>query len=266
MHLEVETLADALVAADEVLGGDEPLIERDLIGVHAAVADRVDGAAFDGPTAVLGEREAVAVAAGFGHDEQTQAAICLAAVRVCSRHQRQDVGSRRESAPGFHASDGIAAVDPVRDGRYCAGVGAVVGLGHRDCNHHLTRGDFGQPRLFLRFGTALHERTGEDLGPRDQRTGNTERSPRQLLCRDNHAQVFGLPTRGEPAVLLRNGQPEGPKLGETVNDLVRDVSVRAVHLLRDGSHAVFGKAPERVLYQLEVTVEMARAGLVGQLP
>ena len=46
-HLEVEALAEPAVAADEVLGGHEPVVERDLVGVHAAVAERVDRAAFD---------------------------------------------------------------------------------------------------------------------------------------------------------------------------------------------------------------------------
>src|SRR5690606_23070188 len=41
-HLQVEAPAEALVATDQVLGGDEPAVERDLVGVHAPVADRVD--------------------------------------------------------------------------------------------------------------------------------------------------------------------------------------------------------------------------------
>ncbi len=44
LHLEVEALAQTLVAADEVGLGHEPVLERQLVGVHAAVAERVDGA------------------------------------------------------------------------------------------------------------------------------------------------------------------------------------------------------------------------------
>ena len=41
-HLQVEAAADARLAADQRTGRHPPILERDLIGVHAAIADRVD--------------------------------------------------------------------------------------------------------------------------------------------------------------------------------------------------------------------------------
>src|SRR5207244_209582 len=65
LHLEVEAAPEAGLAADEVVGRHPPVLERDLVGMHAAVADGVDGATLHPATAglVLGEREAVPFAA-----------------------------------------------------------------------------------------------------------------------------------------------------------------------------------------------------------
>src|SRR5207302_1618829 len=41
-HAQVEPATDAGLAADEVGGRYPPAVEADLVGVHAAVADRVD--------------------------------------------------------------------------------------------------------------------------------------------------------------------------------------------------------------------------------
>ena len=82
-HLVVETLADAVVAADLIGFGDEPVVEGDLVGVHAAVTDGVDrptlhlsaaGCATVGAR-ILHEREAVALTSGLGHDEHGEAAV-----------------------------------------------------------------------------------------------------------------------------------------------------------------------------------------------
>ncbi len=59
LHLEIEAAAEPGLAADEVLGGHEPVVEGDLVGVHAPVAERVDGAALDLAPAGLLEREVV---------------------------------------------------------------------------------------------------------------------------------------------------------------------------------------------------------------
>ena len=84
-HLVVEAPAQAVLAADEVVGRHEPVVEGDLVGVHAPVADGVDRPALHlpaaGPSCRPGELEAVAVAPRLRHDEQRQAPVGLASGR-----------------------------------------------------------------------------------------------------------------------------------------------------------------------------------------
>ncbi len=48
-HLQVEALSQAALAADQVIGGHPPVLERELVGVHAAISDRVDRATLHPP-------------------------------------------------------------------------------------------------------------------------------------------------------------------------------------------------------------------------
>src|SRR5204863_218099 len=68
LHLVVEAFAQAAFAADEVGGGDEPVVEGHLVGVHAPVAERVDRPALHLAAALLGELEVVAGRFGFLDD------------------------------------------------------------------------------------------------------------------------------------------------------------------------------------------------------
>ena len=110
-------------------------------------------------------------------------------------------------------------------------VGAVVGLGHHDADHHLAARDARQPRLLLLLGAARDERAREDLGPGDERAADAERAARQLLGRDDHAHVVGLAAGREPAVLLGHREAEPAELGEPGDDLLGHVGVGAVHVL-----------------------------------
>ena len=47
LHLEIEALAQSLGATDQVGLRHEPVLEGQLVGVHAPVAERVDGAALE---------------------------------------------------------------------------------------------------------------------------------------------------------------------------------------------------------------------------
>ena len=79
-HLVIETLAEAFVATNLVCLGHKPVIERDLVGVHAAVADGVDCSAFHlsatGCAAVgaglLNKCETVAFATGLRHHKHRE--------------------------------------------------------------------------------------------------------------------------------------------------------------------------------------------------
>jgi len=65
-HLEVEAASESRLAPDEVGVGHEPVVEGQLVGVHAAIADRVDGTSLEATLTVarshvrpLGEHEAL---------------------------------------------------------------------------------------------------------------------------------------------------------------------------------------------------------------
>ena len=104
-HLVVEAAALALGASDQVFGRNEPLIERQLVGMHAAVAKGVDRSPFHRAAARLAEGEAVTVAALLGHDQDRQAAVAQAAVGVGADQQHEHVGTSGEGAPGLDPVD-----------------------------------------------------------------------------------------------------------------------------------------------------------------
>ena len=116
--------------------------------------------------------------------------------------------------------------------------------------------------LLLLVGAARDERAREDLGPGDERAADAERAARQLLGRDDHADVVGLAAGREPVVLLGHREPEAADLGEAGDDVLGHVGVRAVHVLGDGADLVVGEAAERVGDELEVGAEVRRAGAV----
>src|SRR5680860_1336518 len=125
MHSYEIALEDWWVPADEVVGGHPPVLERDLVRVHAAVADRVDRAtlhlaesvaAFD-RYGILGELEAVGVTARLGHDEQAQSAMALRPVGVGAGEEREGVGAGTERAPGLDTVDDVAVLAVGAGGR-----------------------------------------------------------------------------------------------------------------------------------------------------
>ena len=179
-----------------------------------------------GPAAsVLGEDEALAVAAGLLDDEHGEAPVGQRPVRVGAGQQHEHVGPGGEGAPGLDPVDHPPAVDG-RGRRHDAGhVGAEVGLGHRHGGQDLGRGQLGQPVLLLLLGPAVDQRPGQDLGPGDERAADAERAPAQLLGGDHHAHVVALAARREPAVLLGDREPEAAELGQALDDLFGDVAV-----------------------------------------
>ena len=193
-------------------------------------------------------------------DEHREAAVAGRTVGVGAGEHHEGVGATRERAPGLHAVEQVAAVGRGRGGLDARDVGAVVGLGHHHADDALAARDRGEPPLLLLLGPALHDRAGEDLGPGDERAAGAERAPRQLLGRDDHREVVGLAAGGEALVLLGHREPEAADLGEAADDLLGDVGVLAVDVLRDGSDLVLGEAVERVAHHVELVVEVRGAG------
>ena len=87
----------------------------------------------------------------------------------------------------------------------------------------------------------------------------------QLLGGDDHAEVVGPAAGGVAAVGLADRQAEGAHLAQPRDDVLGDVVVGAVDVLGPGGDAVLGEAAEGVLHHLEVGVEVAGAGVVGQV-
>ncbi len=114
--------------------------------------------------------------------------------------------------------------------------------------------------MLLLLGAALHDRAREDLGSRDERATDAERPPRQLFGCNDHPEVIRLAALGEAAVLRRYGEAEAADLGEPVDDLVGDVGVGAMDVLRDRADLLFGEAVKRLAYEVEVVGEMRRPG------
>ena len=181
------------------------------------------------------------------------------AVGIGAGQQHEHVGPGGEGAPRLDAVDHPPAVDRC-GGRDDAGhVGPEVGLRDGDCGQDLGRGQLGQPLLFLLLGPAVDECAGQDLGPRDERPADPQGAPAQLLGGDDHAHVVALSTRREAVVFLGDGEPEAAELGQALDDLLGDVQILAVHVLRVGADLLLGEAVERLAHQLEVLAQMARA-------
>ena len=215
----------------------------------------------------LGEDEAVAVAPRLLDDEHGDAAVGQRAVGIGAGQQHEHVGPGGEGAPGLDAVDHPPALDRRRRGHDPGHVGPVVGLGHGHGGQDLGRGQLGQPVLLLLLGASVHQRTGQDLGPGDERAAHAERAPAQLLGGDDHAHVVALAARGEAAVLLGHREAEAAQLGQALDHLLGDVGVLAVHVLGVRPHLVLGEAVERLADQLEVLPEVAgtlRLGQAGQ--
>ena len=203
-HLQIETLPLSFLAPDQVLGCHPPVVERELVGVHAAVAERVDRSPFElaltepGRPAldriVLGEQEAVRIGLRLRDDEEREAAMTPRPIRVGARKKHQNVGTGGERAPRLHPVHEVATTLGRRGGhRQVRNVRTEVRLGDGDGDHQLGTCDQGQQPFALFLGAAVHDCASEDLRSRDQCAAGAERRAGELFGRDDHAEVVVLP-------------------------------------------------------------------------
>ena len=221
--------------------------QRELVRVHAAVADRVDrptlhmptrrpACATRSPTGCCVSRKPCPSPRSFGTTNRlrprwplvrsgsVRASSANASARAANVHHVltpliTQPGSPSGPAPGT-AGD-----------RDAGDVAAEVGLGDGDGRHHLGARQQRQPVQLLLLGAALDECAGEDLGARDQRAADAEAGPAQLLGGDHHRQVLVVAALAEAAVLGGHAEPERAELGEAADDLLGDVAVGAVDVL-----------------------------------
>ena len=245
--------------------GHEPAVERDLVRVHAAVPDRVDGAALDRAAAGLLEAERVAGRRLLLHDEQRQAAVARGAVGIGAGQQHEHVRPTGERRPRLHAADrgsrrpqAVAATFTPATSEPKSGsvtITPTISSPVAICGSHRCFCSSVPPCTMARVrisGRVMSE-PPTPSEPHDSSSVG-----------DDHAEVVGLAAGREPAVLLGHRQAEATDLGEPGDHLLGDVGVRAVDVLGDRADLVLGEAVERLAHQLEVVVEVRRTGAVAR--
>ena len=184
LHLVVEAPPEPVLAADEVRRGHPPAVEGHLVGVHAAVADGVDGPALHRapPPGPASSTKPWPSPRGLGTTNSDRPRWVLAAVGVGAGQQHEHVGAGAERAPRLHAVDDVAGL-----AARARSAGVAVTLmpatsepksGSVTATAAITSAvaSLRQPLLLLGLGAALHERPGEDLGPGDERAADAERA------------------------------------------------------------------------------------------
>ena len=206
---------------------------------------------------VLGVEEARGITRLLLHQEERQSAVGLGAVGIAAREQHQDVGPRGERTPGLGAVEQPSARGLGGGRADRSDVAAEVRLGDGDREPR-------QPALLLGLRATAQQGARHDLGPRDERASDAEPPPGKLLGRDDHAQVLRLATVGEAPELFGHREAEAAELVESLDDGFGDVAVGAVHVLGVGANLLQREAMEEVSHRLEVLIEVARAGRLGQ--
>ena len=227
LHLQIEPLPFPVLLADQILGGDDPVLEAERERVHAAVARGRVGLPVQHTAARLAHLELVAREAVLRHDEEREPARTALRIGIGTREESEHVGAPGKRAPCLRAGDAPAAVRTLRAAADGRDVGAGVGLGHGDADHQLARGDRRQPLLLLRVGTALEQRLRQDLGSRDEASGGSEGRGGELLGDHDHHQV----PHPLPAVLIGHGHAEISELRHLRDDRVGDEVVVAMDAL-----------------------------------
>ena len=182
LHLEIEALALARRLADQVLRRHEVALEAERERMHAAVAracDRPCRAARRHPAASSRTRgrgrhpSARRTATGPWRPSDMSGSVRASSASTLARpakvHHALAPLMNQPCLPLELAALGAAA--------HRGHVRAGVGLGDRDADHQLARGDRRQPLLLLLFRAALQQRLGEDLGPRDEAARGGQRAP-----------------------------------------------------------------------------------------
>ena len=178
-HLVIETLTKATFEANEIFCWYEPVVERNFIRVHTAIADGVDGAAFHLSAFILREHETVRIAVRLWHDEQTESLVAKAAVGASACEQHEHVGAGAKGAPCFHAIN-APALAAIWCFAWCSScfdacyVATEVGFSYCNSSEHFCAGKFWQPFHLLLFGAALHECASENFGAGNERATNAE--------------------------------------------------------------------------------------------
>ena len=214
--------AEAFDAAKQIFGLHPEAVERDLVFLHAAIAEHLDlGARHAG----RGKRIGVGAARLF-RQQHREAAIALLR-RIGAHQQRHQIGAHRMRDPGLVAVHLVGVALAHRAGLQRREIGAGIRLGEHRRRQHFAGCDLRQPLALLVFGAAAENKLGRDLGAGAE-TADADIAARQFLGDDAHRFL------AEPhaAVILGDGEAEHAELGHLRDDIQRDVFVAQVPFLR----------------------------------
>ena len=201
-----------LLAADEVLSGDAEVLEKELAGVEAAVAQLVQVAA-----------HLEAGAAVFLNDEGGQATVLEGRVRVGAGQQAEGVARLGVGDEHLGAVDHVLLAVLDGAGLQRADVAAAARLGEGQAAAHLPAGQARQELVPLLLGAVVGEHVGQDVVGA-QRAGERHVAFADLL--EDHGE--GGVVQPHAAVLFRHVDAEQPQLLHLVDELVGDGVVGVV--------------------------------------
>ena len=245
-------MPEPVVAADQVGLGHEPVLEGDLVGVHAPVAEGVDRPALEPPRRRSAGRRAPA---SWAKTKPCPSPRRLLARRTCDRPRWacERSGSVRASSmsTSARAANVHHVLTPLIDP---AAVDAAWPPSRCRPRRSRSRARSPRPRPGPRprpawaASACFCSSVPPSTSARVRISGRVMSEPptpsepqRQLLGGDDHAQVVALAARGEAAVLLGDRQPEAAHLGQAGDDLLGDVAVGRGGRARRGG----GSAPRR---------------------
>ena len=198
--------ADALRLAYQVVGGNGVVVEVQLHGVQAAVAQLVQITAHLEP----GTRFAPL------HHEGAQPPVARLHFPVGAGQQAEHIAVAPVGDEHLGAVDDIFLAVLRGRGLQVSHVGAAARLRQRQPAPLLAGGQVGQEPLLLLLGAVVGQRIGQDVMGADS-SAETHQPHAQFL---EDAGEGGI-VQPQPAILLRHGDAEQPQLLHLVNEVMR---------------------------------------------
>ena len=237
--------AAALALADEVLARHHALVEHQLAGIDALVAELLELASHPEALALLDQ-------------QQAHAAVARPRLRVGLDQHRDDVALDAVADPGLGAVDPVAVAVAAGGGPDRLQVGAAVGLGERDPAAQLPGGETRKEAGLLGFAAeALHRRGHDEV--RVENPGY--RHPHRGHPLDDLRVGGG--GQAEAAVLLADGGAEEPELAHLLDDLGRP-GVGRFEIVHVGPDLALEEAIHRVEDEGLVVVRPEVVGHAGE--
>ena len=211
--------------------GNEPVVERDFVGVHAAVTDGVDCSTFHFSAtrcatinaSVLHERETVAFATGLRHHKHCECFVGERLVGVGPGQEHERIGARTKGAPGLDAIDEPTAFGRSGGGLNASNVGAVIGFSDSNCSHDLGRCQLRKPFASLFLGATGEKSASKNFWTGNKRATSAKRDLGQFFGGYDHSHVFTFAAFAVTVVLDWNREAETTQFGQTLNEVFRDI-------------------------------------------